>query len=152
MPEDNDTLDVTPTTVQGWIEKFNKVKGWKPLKPPSSDKDLMATPLNRFAEAHAKANSDALEANSAKLQAQSKMDALQQAVDAQDDPAEKERAEAALETAKDAYEAAKAADKTARDVRNKMATKLVTLTEVEKNLDKDLMDASGRVAALQDQL
>lgn len=152
MPEDNDTLDVTPTTVQGWIEKFNKVKGWKPLKPPSSDKDLMATPLNRFAEAHAKANSDALEANSAKLQAQSKMDALQQAVDAQDDPAEKERAEAALETAKDAYEAAKAADKTARDVRNKMATKLVTLTEVEKDLDKDLMDASGRVAALQDQL
>lgn len=152
MPNDSDTLDVVPDSISGWIEKFNKVKGWKPLDAPSSGKNLKLTPIRRFEEAHAKASSGVLEANSAKVQAQKKVDALQQAVDAQDDPAKKALAEDALEAAKDAFEAAKAADKTARELRNKMATKLVTLTKVEEDLDKDLREVSARVAALQDQL
>lgn len=152
MPNDSDTLEKAPTTVTDWIGKFNKAKGWKPLKAPSAGKKVMKSPVHRYEEALTKATCDTRKAESALQQAKIKMDALQRVVESQEDPTKKQRAEDLLEEAEEAHKEAEAAYNTACELEGRQAKKLVTLTAVEEDLDVDLNVVAERVATLQDTL
>lgn len=142
----------TAPSVQDWIEKFNKAKGWKPLDPAAPKEQLMVTPYNRFEEALTRSTADAMEANNALRQAQRRIDALSTGIEEMSEGAQKERAELELEQAKEAHAQALVAYRKARELEVKQGTRLRQITEIEEDLDQDLAQAAQRVSDLQDAL
>ncbi|QDY70782.1 hypothetical protein [Qingshengfaniella alkalisoli] len=154
MPKDKP--DEPPTiddAIQSWVDKFNKIQGWKSIEAPQSkDGKRYHSPLHRFEEATSKAQADALEATKAKRKAAEKVKKLEKLIAKLPDGDKKHQAEEALEQAQERLADATASLSTATAEIVRSTRVLRQLTEVEKDLDEDLKKVSERIASLQDAL